>query len=187
MNFIVYDFDGTIYDGDSSIDFILFTLKKKKLIIKYLFKYIIIIFLFILKRKTKKEVKEELFSFLKEIDNIDILLNEFWIKNEKKIKKFYLQKKHDKDIIITASPTFIVEYAMSKYKIYDLMGTNMDKKTGKINGENCHDIEKVKRLYEKYPKAIVEEMYTDSYSDLPLLDIAKIKFIVKKNNIKEIR
>ena len=26
----VYDFDGTIYDGDSSIDFFLYAIKKKK-------------------------------------------------------------------------------------------------------------------------------------------------------------
>ena len=37
MKIVAYDFDGTIYDGDSSVDFYKFCFKKKKSISKYLF------------------------------------------------------------------------------------------------------------------------------------------------------
>ena len=37
----VYDFDGTIYDGDSSIDFFLFCLKKNIKVIFYLPKVVL--------------------------------------------------------------------------------------------------------------------------------------------------
>ena len=37
----IYDFDGTIYDGDSSIDFYLFCLRKNVSIIKFLPVFII--------------------------------------------------------------------------------------------------------------------------------------------------
>ena len=33
MKLSVYDFDGTIYDGDSTLDFIKFLIKKKKSIL----------------------------------------------------------------------------------------------------------------------------------------------------------
>ena len=35
MKIVAYDFDGTIYDGDSSVDFYKFCFKKKKSISKY--------------------------------------------------------------------------------------------------------------------------------------------------------
>ena len=48
MNVNLYDFDNTIYDGDSSVDFYLFCLKKKISIIKYLPIFIIYFFLYII-------------------------------------------------------------------------------------------------------------------------------------------
>ena len=47
----VYDFDKTIYDGDSSIDFYLFCLKRKKSIILLLTKQVFAMILYKLKIK----------------------------------------------------------------------------------------------------------------------------------------
>ena len=38
-------------------------------------------------------------------------------------------------------------------------------------------------MEEKYPKIIVEEMYTDSISDFPMIERSKKGFMVKKNKI----
>ena len=50
----VYDFDKTIYDGDSSIDFYLFCLKRKKSIILLLPKQVFAMILYKLKIKDKE-------------------------------------------------------------------------------------------------------------------------------------
>ena len=42
-----------------------------------------------------------------------------------------------------------------------------------------------KYLKEKYPKIIINEVYSDSLSDLPLMNISKNAYIVKGNKIKK--
>ena len=55
---------------------------------------------------------------------------------------------------------------------------------GKIKGNNCYGEEKVTRFNQKYQKAIVNEVYTDSLSDLPIMNLGKQAYIVSKNKIK---
>ncbi len=183
MKVIAYDFDGTIYDGDSSIDFYKFCLKKKKSICKYWIKQLWFLGLYILGIKTKTEMKEVFFSFLKEFDEIDFIIQEFWKTHFSKIKKWYLEKKHSQDVIISASPEFLLEIPFQKLKAKELIASDVDKKTGKFLKENCHGEEKVKRLKEKYPNVIVKEMYTDSISDKPMIDLSKKGFMVLKNKV----
>ena len=64
-----------------------------------------------------------------------------------------------------------------------MIASPVDIKTGKFLGENCHGLEKVRRLREKYPDAEVGEMYTDSSVDLPMIEISKKGFMVLKNKI----
>ena len=60
----VYDFDGTIYDGDSSIDFYLFCLKKYIKLLRYIPGQVLYSILYKFKIKTKEEFKQKYFSFL---------------------------------------------------------------------------------------------------------------------------
>ena len=60
-----YDFDKTIYDGDSSIDFYFFCLKRNKRILLCLPVQILGFLLYIFKIKNKTYFKEKAFSFLK--------------------------------------------------------------------------------------------------------------------------
>ena len=69
MKINAYDFDGTIYDGDSSLDFYLFNLRKHKKEVIHLFPIIIDLVAYKLKKKTMEQVKEEFFSFLKRNNN----------------------------------------------------------------------------------------------------------------------
>lgn len=183
MKIIAYDFDGTIYDGDSSADFYKYCLKKKPSICKYWFKQIWYLGLYILGMKTKTEMKEVFFSFLKDMDQLDILLQDFWNIHEKKLKAWYLKKEHTNDIIISASPEFLLEIPCKKLKVKDLIATQVNEKNGKFLGKNCHGKEKVKRLLQKYPNAVVEEMYTDSSVDLPMIEFSKEGFMVVKEKV----
>lgn len=179
----VYDFDGTIYDGDSSIDFFIFCFKKKKSICKYfpiMFWYFI---LYILNIKTKTEIKEVFFSFLKCFNNTKELVEEFWDKHYYKIKEWYLTKNTNNDIIISASPEFLLNGVCKRLKIKELIASDVDIKTGKFNTQNCYAEEKVNRLLSKYPNIEIEEMYTDSSSDLPLINLAKTGYMVRKDKI----
>jgi len=183
MRIVAYDFDGTIYDGDSSVDFYKFCLKKKKSICKHWIKQAWYLGLYILGIKTKTEMKEVFFSFLNDFDNPELVLEEFWEEHFRKIKGWYLEKNHDRDLIISASPEFLLEIPCKKLEVMDLIASPVDIKTGKFLGNNCHGVEKVSRLKEKYDDVIVEEMYTDSSVDLPMIRISKKGFMVVKDKV----
>ena len=184
MKYELYDFDGTIYDGDSGIDFSLFAIKKYPKIIRRLPGMFIKILAYIFKLCSKEEMKTKLFSYFQDIDDMDSFVKEFWEKHECKLKEFWTSKKsHKNDIIISASCTFWLKPIADKYKVCDLFGTDIDIKTGKIKGNNCHGKNKVAMFYKKYPKAIIQSMYTDSVNDLPLIEEAKEGYLVKKNKI----
>ena len=63
----VYDFDKTIYDGDSTIDFYLYCLNRNKTLIFMLPTQLYGMLLYILKVKEKEYFKEKFFSFIKKI------------------------------------------------------------------------------------------------------------------------
>ena len=134
--FDVYDFDGTIYDGDATIDFYLFCLKKNKKILKYLFIVIINCLLGILKLKQENKIKESFFKFVTEVDNIDQVLDDFWSQHKVNIKLFYKKKKDkSKDIIISATPSFILEPICKELGIKKLIASDIDRTTGIITGK----------------------------------------------------
>lgn len=184
MKLDLYDFDGTIYDGDSGIDLVLFAIKKKPKVLLSLIGSLGIVLLYLLKIKSKEEMKNKVFSFLKEFPDTDEFVKEFWESHEYKIKDFWKDKKsHKNDIIISASGYFWLKPIADKYKVKDLFATDMNPKTGEVRGNNCHSKEKVKLFKEKYPKAVIREMYTDSINDLPLIEIAETGYLVKGNKI----
>lgn len=184
MKYDLYDFDGTIYDGDSGVDLVLFAIRKKPIVILYLLKSIKMVVLYLLKLRTKEEVKSKLFSFLQEFPDTDEFVREFWQCHERKIKQFWKKKKtHRRDIIISASGYFWLKPFADKYNVKDLFATDINPKTGEVSGNNCHGEEKVKLFYDKYPNAEIKKMYTDSINDLPLIEEAKEGFLVKRNKI----
>ena len=184
MKYDLYDFDGTIYDGDSGVDLVLFAIRKKPIVILYLLKSVKMVVLYLLKLRTKEEVKSKLFSFLQEFPDTDEFVREFWQCHEKKIKQFWKKKKtHRRDIIISASGYFWLKPFADKYNVKDLFATDINPKTGEVSGNNCHGKEKVKLFYDKYPNAEIKKMYTDSINDLPLIEEAKEGFLVKRNKI----
>ena len=184
MKLNIYDFDGTIYDGDSSIDFIKYLMIKKKSNIFSIPKMIYNFIKHKLKLISKEQMKECFFEILNNFSNIDEIIDDFWKKNEYKIKDFFKNTKQKNVVIASASPYFLLEPIAKKYKIKDLFASPIDKKTGKYDGVNCHGVEKVRLIHKKYPKHIVETMYSDdAKADKPLLDLAKKSYIVKKNKI----
>lgn len=174
----VYDFDHTIYDGDSTIDFYKLSIKR------YPFGLIMLPGTFtawLLYRAgifTKTQFKERFYVFLKYIPNIDRIVEEFWVGHEKKIKQWYLSSSKNTDVIISASPEFLLAPICQKLKIHLLIASKVDKKTGKYHGENCYGEEKVRRLRTEVPAAIIEEFYSDSHSDQYLANLAIKSYLV---------
>lgn len=181
----VYDFDKTIYDGDSTLDFYFYILKKKKKIIFLLPMQIYGFIVYKLKIKNKEYFKEKFFVFLKQIDNVDEYIDDFYNKNKNKIKKWYLNQKNDTDLIISASPEFLISKFCKELNV-NYIATKVDEKNGKFLSKNCYGIEKVNRFQEEYKTTKINNFYSDSMSDKPMMNISKNSYLVKKDDIKKV-
>lgn len=183
MKINVYDFDKTIYNGDSSIDLYFFCLKRYPKIIRCLPKQLLSFAKYGLGKIEKEALKESYFSFLSLIPSAEDMVIEFWNTNRHKIKDWYANEEHEIDIIVSASPEFLLEPICKELQTKDLIATKVDKYSGKFLSKNCHGQEKVERLLLKYPNARVEKCYSDSLSDQPLFKISREAYMVKKNRI----
>jgi HAD superfamily phosphoserine phosphatase-like hydrolase len=179
----IYDFDGTLYKGDSSIDLWLFCLKSNPAIIKYLFRQCLALIKYHVGLIQKEKCKSEFFAFLNKIDDIDAVIIRFWEAHSKKVQIFYVRQKRDSDVIITASPRFLIEPICKILGVNNLIASEVDKQTGIWLGRNCYGAEKVMRFQEKFPNSEVNEFYSDSQSDAPMANIARKSFLVKGERI----
>ena len=181
----VYDFDKTIYDGDSTADFYLFALGRHKSILALapsLFRAFVRFYVF--KRGTKTEFKEKMYRFLSRCDT-ERDVADFWETHINKIKPFYQAQQREDDVIISASPEFLLQPACDKLGIRYLMASLVDPHTGHYEGVNCHGEEKVRRFREVFGQSRIDKFYSDSYSDTPLALLAQKAYIVKGNELSD--
>lgn len=179
----VYDFDGTIYAGDSSIDFFLFALRRHPAALLTVPMFLWYTVLYMLKKCTKEQMKEQFFSFLRYVPDIELEVDQFWIHHARKIYPWYIEQVHSSDIIISASPEFLLTPIMSSYHIIRVIGTRIDEKSGKIFGENCSGEQKVVRFKELFKAANIAKFFSDTDSDLPLARLAKTAYIVRNGEV----
>lgn len=182
MDISVFDFDGTIYKGDSTIDFFLYSLYKKPFLIRYLPKQIKGFILYLTRRISKTQFKEYFFCFLSGID-CEKMVNDFWASNERKIYEWYLVQKNENDIIISASPEFLLRPICERLGIENLIASQVDELTGIFERENCFGEEKIVRLKEEYKMEKIDRFYSDSENDLPLAKIAEHPYRIKNGEV----
>lgn len=184
-NLNVYDFDKTIYKKDCTIEFYKYCIIKYPKLIIYLPKQIYGFTLYKLGKIDKTKFKEIFFSFLYNINEIDKDIIKFWEKEKNNINKWYLDRHKEDDIVISASPEFLIKPICSILGVNNVISSNIDKNTGKCTGKNCKGEEKVIRFKEIYKNQIIDEFYSDSISDLPLAKISKKSFFIKRGKIQK--
>lgn len=180
----VYDFDGTIYKKDSSIELYKFIVRKYPFIlIICLPRQILGIAEYKIKKISKECMKEKFFSFLKYVDT-EKILDDFVDKEMKNINLWYKKQHKPNDVIISASPYFLIKKFAQKLKVENVIASQVEIKTGKFYSKNCHGEEKVKRFREKFPNDIIDKFYSDSLSDFPMANVANISYKVKGEKIE---
>lgn len=186
----VFDFDNTIYDGECCIDFFLFVFKKKKTFSKYLPLAGYTLLLYKLNKLPISKVEEVADSLshvlIKYKDEASDLIQDFWAIHQDRLKSEILDKIGAEDIIITASPEVLIDGIKDKLHTKKIVCSKLDVNTGNLSfvcmGEN-----KVKAFKKIFPNTSIDEFYTDSMSDKPLIDIADNAFLVRGKNITQIK
>lgn len=180
----VYDFDHTIYEGDCTIDFWIYCMKKHPGVLLALPVAVLYGGGFILKRCKRERFKEKFFSFVQKVPDIEEEIKIFWDSHIHRIKPFYYNQMNINDLVISASPEFLIAEACSRLNIR-YIASKVNPLTGKFEGKNCRGKEKWIRFKHDYPNDTIDLFYSDSYSDRPLAEKAKKAYYVKKMIIKE--
>ena len=180
-----YDFDGTIYRGDSSVDFFIFCLSRYPWLALFLPYQIAMILAYKLHLCSKEQEKSAFFSFLRLVPDVPSALTAFWKKNQDKIESWYLARKQTNDVVISASPEFLLVPICQQMNIDRLIASKVNSRTGSFESKNCKGEEKVRRFKKLFAHATINSFYSDSESDRPMAQLAEKAFQLEKGNLKE--
>lgn len=176
----VYDFDGTIFPGDCSIDFFFWCVKTHpRLWLTYLPKTIKNLILRKMGKINEAQMQREFFGYLTLIKDFDKQIELYWNKNEKKISSWYLAQKRPDDLIISASPICIIEPIANRLGVR-FMATDFDREYGVFLNKMKYGKEKARYIIDQgFP--VIENFYSDSLADTPLALCAEKAHLVINN------
>ena len=181
-----YDFDKTVFYPDSSYWFTRFCLNRHPLLyLLWLPEMAVIGLMYLFRLVSKERFKEAIFSYLHLLKDVDWELTLFWKNNEKRMSAWYIKQKKPDDVIISASPEFLLRPIADKLGV-ELIASGMDMHSGKAIGLTCWGREKVRRFYQAHPDGVVEKFYSDSYKDTPMAEIAEQAYKVKNRAQKPV-
>ncbi len=175
----VYDFDNTLLRGDSTARFFAYCLRHCPRMWADVPAQAVNGLLFVLRRRPKQAFKQRMLHFLALIGDVDGVVDAFWKVNLSRIKAWYPPQHRDDDVVISASPEFLIRPACEKLGIRCVIGSPVDKRSGIFLGRNCHGEEKVSRFRARFPGEKIDRFYSDSRSDAPLAALADQAWLVK--------
>ena len=176
----VYDFDGTIFPSDCSIGFCIWCMNRHP---KLWFTFAPKAIRNLIRKKRGKMpeylMQREFFGYLTLIDDFDVQIERYWDKNEKRISAWYLAQKRPDDLIISASPTCIIEPIAKRLGVR-CMATEYDREFGVFLNNMMYAREKAKYIFDHgFP--VIDNFYSDSLADTPLALCAEKAHLVIKN------
>lgn len=181
----VYDFDNTIYRGDSTAGFIFYCWRFRPRSLLNLPRTAVLGLLYVLHLLPKLVFKENLYHMFSYIPDMEQVVDSYAASRLDHIKPWYLQQQEPDDLIISASPEFLVQAFASRIGIHHVIASSVDLHSGRYTGVNCHGEEKVIRFHKLYPGAVISRFYSDSRSDLPLAKLADEAYLVHGNQCRE--
>ena len=176
----VFDFDGTLYRGESVVDFFFFMLKRNPLLIFFLpilipttVKYKLgCLEIDDLRRKANR------FSFgvRHYRKRAEKLIDKFWLTYEKRLNPRMISRLEPGDVIVSAAPRPLIEPIISRFKGVKLICSEFSLETGKF-GFICMGENKLIAFRKQFgPDAKIDAFYSDSEYDVPLAEIADRHF-----------
>ena len=184
----VFDFDNTIYNGESSFGYYFFCVRHHPTLIRFVFVVLFCLLKYklciISEEALMKLCEKYVHDFVASCPDAEQLAEKFWDKNFRKIKKFYFDIKHEDDVIISASFGFILRPAVKRLGIENLICSEVDLKSSKIL-QICFRKNKKQLFEERFGNAEICNFFTDSLNDTALLHKARCAYIVKGNKIKK--
>jgi phosphoserine phosphatase len=176
----VFDFDKTIYPVDSTVAFYRWCLRRYPACWVTL-PWTIWGGLRLALGCDKTKSKAIIFRFLRHVPAE--AAEQFWDERAGLLCDWYKDLKHEEELIISASPQFLLA-PMEKRLGVTILASPVDEK-GVYHGPNCHGPEKVRRYRALYGDKPVDRFWSDSLSDSPMAELAAQAYLVKnaKNGV----
>lgn len=173
----IYDFDGTIYHPDASIDFAFWCMNRHPtMYITFFPKALAGLIRYKRGKLPRYLMMRRFFSFLTKIDDFDIQIERFWDRNERKISAWYLAQKRPDDLIISSAPTCILAPIARRLGVR-LVATEYDREYGVFLNNLMAAKEKARYIIDQgFP--VIDNFYSDSLADTPLAMCAEKAHLV---------
>ena len=178
----VYDFDKTISKKDSASEFFKHCLRKYPKVSSVLPELAKAYILQKQKKISRTEMKTVLYQYLKFVPDVRAEAKIFWDKNMDLIQPWYMKQQQKNDLIISASPDFLIAEVCQRLQV-DWLASPLNIETLQYDGLNNWGSEKFLRFYEAYLDGLIESFYSDHLSDSPLAKIAMKAYLVKDDRI----
>ena len=187
----VYDFDNTIYKGESCFDLFCFYMRKDPKLLRLLPQ---VVAAFGRYKKGQVTAQDFLQAYaplveekLREIEDIDADMRVFWDAHMRKIKPLYADLRREDDWIITAAPDFSMREVCRRLGVTHFLASRVEPQTCRITHFNLRD-NKVRAFLDACPDSRIDNFYTDSpKNDAPLIELSRAAFVVRGNRITQIK
>lgn len=175
----VYDFDNTIYRGDSTFQFVLWLYVHRPLTLLSVPRTAVCGLLYALHIMKKLTFKQNLYHMFVFVKDMEKAADAFADSHMDRIKTWYLQQQREDDLVISASPEFLISRFCRRADIRSVMASRVDMHSGRYSGLNCHGAEKVRRFRKRFSDKAPQGFWSDSLSDSPLACISEKAWIVR--------
>lgn len=174
----VYDFDGTIYHTNCTVEFGLWCVRHHpSLIFTYGPRVVWSFIRYKLGKLPNFRMQRELFRYLTLVDDFDEQIERYWDAHEAKISPWYLAQKRPDDLIMSASPACIIAPVARRLGV-QFVATDYDRELGVLLDNLMYAREKARYIFDHgFP--VIDHFYSDSLSDTPLALCADHAHLVK--------
>ena len=186
----VFDFDNTLYHGESTVDFAMFMIQHNRRILLWVPR----IFWNLLKYKLclteqkqmERDIREFLLILIRNEQQLRALVDVFWTQNRHKLNTRLISRIRREDVIVSAAPDFLLDALRPELGDVRLVCSKVDLSRKRLLHLNF-GAQKVKRFRALYGNTKIERFYTDSYNDKAMMDIAEKVYLVRPSGICRIK
>ena len=123
-------------------------------------------------------------EYCQKYDNIYDEFEKFWDSHQHKVKNIYFDIQQDDDIVVSGCPYCLLKIICDRIGIKHYIGSDIDPIKGEINSI-CYKEHKLEVFRSVYGDVVIDDFYTDSMADKPMMDISKNVFMVDGNKITQ--
>lgn len=172
----VFDFDNTIYDGESVIDFYLFSLRRNPKVARYVPVVLYHLLRYKFGRTTMADLEQAgrkyAAQYLSSFDDPEGLVRDFWDGHMRKIKAWYHPEKDD---------------VCRRLGVQHCICSVVDRQTLTVEYINF-SANKVSAFRKCFgASAVPDAFYTDNAADLPMIHLSRTAYKVHHNRITRIK